>query len=80
MFDHMPDLAMDRHGDLGAHPLIDPHQFIACRMARYMDVRLAVGDHFDTARHQRILQPTDRALVARNDARREDRGIALLQD
>ena len=42
-------------------------------------IGFAVGDDLDAACHQGILQAPDRALVAGNDARGEDRGVALLQ-
>ena len=50
MLDHVADLAMDRQGDLRSHPLIDPHQLVARRMARDVDIGLAVGDDLDAAR------------------------------
>ena len=37
MLDHMADLAMDRQGDPGPHPLVDPHEFVARRMAGDVD-------------------------------------------
>ena len=52
VLDHVADLAMDRQGDLGPDPLIDPYQLVARRMARDMDVGVVVGDHFDAARRQ----------------------------
>ena len=59
MLDHVPDLAMDRQGDLRPHPLIDADKLVSRGMTRDVDVCLAVGDDLDTARHQGILQASD---------------------
>jgi hypothetical protein len=79
MLDHVTDLAMDRQGDLRPHPLIDADQFVARRMARDVDIGVVVGDHLYAARQERIVQPSHRALVARDDARGEDRGVARFE-
>ena len=75
----MARLAMHRDRDARPDHLIHAGQLVARRMARDMDEMIRLGDDLDPEPHQRVLQPADRLLVARDDARGKDRDVALFE-
>ena len=65
MRDQVAGLAMHRDRDLRADHLVHAHQLVARRMPRDMDEMVLLGDDLDAEPDQRVLQPADRLLVAR---------------
>ena len=79
LFLHVPNLAVDRHEDLGPDPAIERLQLGPPGMAGDVDIGLPVGDDGHVARGQAVLDPADRDLVAGDLAAGEQHDIARFE-
>ena len=78
MLQQVAALAVGRHGDLRPRPLVHPLQLVAAGMAGDVDARMvALGVEAHAAVGELVLQVADRDLVAGDDPRGEDAGVAL---
>ena len=69
-------LAMHRHGDLRADPLVHLDQFVLGRVPGHMDIFVARSDDIDAHGGQLVEQPPDGALVAGDLAAGENHRVA----
>src|SRR5690606_2768546 len=69
-------LAMHRHKNARAGPLIHLAQFVPAGMSRNVDERITVLHDLDALFDEKILRLQDRLLIAWNDARRIDDSVA----
>src|SRR3989344_2647871 len=72
-------IAVDRDEELRTDLFVDPHRFLAVAVAGGMHIRRMIRDDVRALARKIILQFLHRALVARDDGRREDDGIRRLQ-
>ena len=63
----------------GLDPAIHLLELVAAGMAGDVDEMILLGDHLDAPRHQLIVEIVERALVAGDDLRGEDRRVAGLE-
>ena len=77
MLGQVARLAVDWDHDLGPDPIVHLDQLGAARVARYMDVRLPLGDDPNAKLGQLVHDPADRDLIAGYDARGEDDGVTV---
>ena len=73
----MPRLAMDRHDDLGTHPIVHFDELRPAGVARHVHMGLALGDDARAEVRKLVHDPPDGDLVAGDDPRREDDRIAF---